>query len=89
VTWWFVLRHHQDLTKDGSLVIGGDVDSNFQKLTTARRRGSSRGTGSSTLLVNLLPQPAAAEGVSCTLVIGARYVQWITVYVELGLKVAT
>jgi hypothetical protein len=41
------------------------------------------------LLVNLLPQPAAAEGVSCTLVIGARYVQRITVYVELGLKVAT
>jgi hypothetical protein len=44
--------------------------------------------GGSTLLVNLLPQPAAAEGVSCALVVGARYAEWITVSAELGLEVA-
>jgi hypothetical protein len=28
-TWWFVLRHHQDLPQDGALVVGGDVDPNL------------------------------------------------------------
>jgi hypothetical protein len=64
------------------------VDPDLMELTTVWRRGSSRGTGSSTLLVDLLPQLAAGEGVSCALVVGARYVEWITVSAELGLDVA-
>jgi hypothetical protein len=40
VTWWFVLRHHQDQMKDGSLVIGGDVDLDLLELATPWRRGS-------------------------------------------------
>jgi hypothetical protein len=88
VTWWFVLRHHQDPSKDGALVVGADVDPDLLELVTVRRHGSSRGTGSSTLLVDLLPQPAAAEGVSCTLVIGARFVERIVTYAELELEVA-
>jgi hypothetical protein len=55
VTWWFVLRHRQDTSKDGALVIGGDMDPDLLELPAAWRRGSSHGTGRSTLLVDLLP----------------------------------
>jgi hypothetical protein len=73
---------------DRALVIGEDMDSDLLELVAARRRGISHGMRGSTLLVDLLPQPAAAEGVSCALVVGARYAEWITVSAELGLEVA-
>jgi hypothetical protein len=76
-TWWFVLRHHQDPSQDGALVVGGDMDPDLLELATIWRRGSPRGTRSSTLLVDLLPQPATAEGVSRAVVIGALYVERI------------
>jgi hypothetical protein len=84
MTWRFVFRHHQDLVKDGALVIGGDVDPNLMELAAVRRRG----TGRSTLMVDLVPQPAAAEGMSCALVVGARYVERIVACTELRLGVA-
>jgi hypothetical protein len=64
------------------------VDSDLFELATTWRRGSPRGTRSSTLLVDLLPQPVAAEGVLRVLVIGARYVEWIAAGKKLGLEVA-
>jgi hypothetical protein len=66
----------------------GDMDLDLLELAAVRRCGGSRGVGSSTLLVDLLPQPAAAEGMSCALVIGARYIEWIAACTELGLEVA-
>jgi hypothetical protein len=88
MTWRFLLPHRQDQSHDGALVVGGDLDPNLLELTVICRRGSSHGTGGSTLLVDLLLQPAAAVGVSCNLVIGARYVEQITASAELGLEVA-
>jgi hypothetical protein len=41
-----------------------------------------------TLLIDLLSQPASAEGISCALVVGARYVEWIGACAKLGLEVA-
>jgi hypothetical protein len=70
------------------LVVAGDVDLDLLKLTDVWRRGSSRAARSGTLLVDLLPQPAAAKGVSRTLVIGAWYVERITAGARLGLEVA-
>jgi hypothetical protein len=70
-----VLRHHSDPSQDGALVIGGDMDLDLLELATIWRRGSPRGTRSGTLLVDLLPQSASAEAVSCALVVGARYVE--------------
>jgi hypothetical protein len=64
------------------------VDPDLLELATIWRCGSSRGAGSSTPLVDLLPQPAAAEGMSCTLVVGAQYVERIMASEELGLEVA-
>jgi hypothetical protein len=66
VTWWFILTNHQDLAKDGTRVVGGDVDLNLLKLAAIWRRGSSCGTREP-LLVDLLPQVAGAEGMSCAL----------------------
>jgi hypothetical protein len=87
-TWWFVLRHHQDPSQDGALVIGGNVDPDLLELATIWRRGSSCGTRSSTLLVDLLSQLATAEGVLHAFVIEARYVKWIAAGTKLGLEVA-
>jgi hypothetical protein len=39
------------------------------------------------LLVDLLPYPAATEGVSCTFVVGARYVEWVTMSARLDHEV--
>jgi hypothetical protein len=77
------------LSKDGALVVGGDVDPDLLELATIWRRGSSRGTRSSIPLIDLLPQPTAAEGMSYAFVIGARYVERIAASVGLGLEVAT
>jgi hypothetical protein len=87
-SWWFVLRHHRDPSQDGALIVWGDVDPDLLELVTIWRRGSTRGTRSSTLLVDLLPLLAAAEGVSCALVIGAQYVERIAAGAKLGLEVA-
>jgi hypothetical protein len=64
------------------------VDPDLLELAAVWRHGSPRGTRSDTLRVDLLPQPASVEGVSCTLVVGARYVERVTANVELGLEVA-
>jgi hypothetical protein len=40
------------------------------------------------LRVDLLLQPAAAEGVLRAIVIGARYIDWITAGAKLSLEVA-
>jgi hypothetical protein len=42
-SWRFVLRHHQDPSQDGALVIGGDEDPDLLELATIWRRGSTRG----------------------------------------------
>jgi hypothetical protein len=81
-------RHHQDLSQDEALVVGGDVDSDLLELAAIWRCGSPRGARSGTLLVDLLPQSAIAEGVSRTLVIGARYVKRIAADAKLGLESA-
>jgi hypothetical protein len=41
------------------------------------------------LLINLLPQPAATECVSCTLVVDARFVKRVTTYARFDLEVAS
>jgi hypothetical protein len=64
------------------------VDLDLLELATVRRCGILRGTGSGTLLVDLLPHSAVVEGVSCTLVIGARYLKRTAAYADLGLEVA-
>jgi hypothetical protein len=69
------------------MVVGGDVDPDLLELTIIWRRGSSHGMGSSMLLVDLLPLPAAVEGVPCALVLHAWYVEQIAVSVGLGLEV--
>jgi hypothetical protein len=86
--WWLLCRVHQDPPPDGNLVIGGDVDPDLVKLTDVWKCGSSRAARGSTLLVDLLPQSAAQEGVSRTLVIGAWYVERIATGVRLSLEVA-
>jgi hypothetical protein len=85
--WWFIRRNHQDPSLHGTLVIGGDADPDLLKLANIWRRGSSRAARSTMLLVDLLLQPVAAEGVSHTLVIGARYVERNAVGTRLGLEV--
>jgi hypothetical protein len=84
VTRWFILRDQQHPAKDGARVIEGDVDPDLLKLAVIRRRGSSHGMGEP-LLVNLLPQAAATEGVSCALVEGPRYIELIAMGVRLRL----
>jgi 6-phosphogluconate dehydrogenase (decarboxylating) len=86
--WWFVHQNHQDLPPDGTLVVGGDTDPDLLKIADVWRRGSSCTAWSTTLLIDLLPQSAATEGVSCALVVGARYVEWITAGARLDLEVA-
>jgi hypothetical protein len=69
------------------LVIGGDANPDLLKLTNVWKRGSSHAVRSSTLVVDLLPQPATAKGVSRVLVIGAQYVERIAASVRLDLEV--
>jgi hypothetical protein len=64
------------------------MDPDLLELATIWRHESLRSTGSSTPLIDLLPQSAAVEGMSCALVIDARYVERITVSTELGFDVA-
>jgi hypothetical protein len=85
---WFVRRDHPDPPPDGTLVVGGDMDPDLLKLTDIWRCGSSRAARSSTFLVDLLPQRAAAEGMSRALVIGAWYVERIALGARLSLEVA-
>jgi hypothetical protein len=54
----------------------GDMDLDLLEFTTIRRRWSSCGTRE-LLFADLLPQVAAAEGMSCSLMVGARYIEWV------------
>jgi hypothetical protein len=55
------------------------------ELVAIRRRGSSPGTRKP-LSVDLRPEAAAVEGVSCALTVGARYVERVAAHADSGLR---
>jgi hypothetical protein len=87
VMWWVVFRNHKHPAEDGTRVVRGDVDSNLLEFVVFLRQGSLCSAGEA-LLVDPFPQMTSTEGMPRTLVVGARYVEWIMADVRFRFEVA-
>jgi hypothetical protein len=84
VTRWFVFRNHEHQAEDGTRVIRGDMDTDLLELAVVWGQGGSCSLRE-LLLVYPFTQTTSTEGMPQTLLVGARYVEWITAGVRFRL----